>query len=139
MLLGINSSTNANPETVRFVRQIFALNVAEAPTTSGVIDLASPLVSTTPVVPYDFVGYRPESVRTGDFDGDSKTDFVHMTGGSLPHTYRVNQRLSSIVGVGLEQFRYAASDDWSVQWSGYWSALASGDVNKDGVEDLVAY
>jgi hypothetical protein len=139
LLLGIDSSTNANPETVRFVRQIFALNVAEAPTTSGVIDLASPLVSTTPVVPYDFVGYRPESVRTGDFDGDSKTDFVHMTGGSLPHTYRVNQRLSSIVGVGLEQFRYAASDDWSVQWSGYWSALASGDVNKDGVEDLVAY
>lgn len=139
LLFGTDSSTNVNPETVRFVRQIFALNVAEAPLANGAIDLASPLVSTTAVVPYYFPGYRPETVRLGDFDGDAKTDFVHMTDGSLPHTYRVNERLTSLVGSGLSHFQYIGNSDWSVQWNGYWSSLASGDVNSDGVTDLVAY
>ena len=72
------------------------------------------------------VGSQPESLATGDFDGDGRTDLATVVGGT---------RAAVLLGDGAGRFAHAVGSPFAV--SGSPLGLVAGDLDGDGLDDLL--
>ena len=82
---------------------------------------------------YD-VGSRSESLTTGDFDGDGRTDLALATGNGHSHPENDNALFVFLQGPGgslAKVVRYDTEGGWSDRY------LAAGDLDGDGRTDIV--
>ena len=73
------------------------------------------------------VGTQPESLATGDFNGDGRVDLATVTGGL---------RVAVLLGDGDGGFAPAVGSPYAV--SGFPTGVVAGDLDDDGLDDLVA-
>ena len=113
--------SSTRPALLAIAGCMFLLSCASL-TRAGSTPFEAPyLVTQTP-------GYTASFVL-GDFNGDGKLDMVVSTGGAL----------GFLAGRGdgtFEPFRSFALG--GLEYGPYWESVAKGDVNEDGVDDIVA-